>query len=568
MKASDYIAEFVAGQGVRHVYEMCGGMITHLLDSFGARDDIQVVSMHHEQAAGFAAEAGARMTGVPGVAMATSGPGATNLITAIGSCYFDSVPVVFITGQVNTGELRGDSGVRQAGFQETDIVALTTPITKASMLVTSADDLPGALASAFEIALSDRPGPVLLDIPMNVQRQDVVDVAGKVSGEPAREPLSIGPVIDALAAARRPMLLVGGGVRTAGAVDLLREFADRADLPVALTLMGADALSFDDPMRVGLIGSYGNRWANLAMGESDCILVLGARLDVRQTGADLEAFREGKTIVRVDIDQHQLDWRLPADVPVRADLSRFLSALMARADEVRADRAVWHERIDQLRRAWPDGDELLDVEGINPASLMHAVSDAASGVSAFITDVGQNQMWSAQSLRLGEGQRLLTSGGMGAMGFALPSAIGAALSGSGASVVMIAGDGGMQVNIQELETVARLGLPIKMIVLNNRALGMVRQFQDELFESRYQSTLWGYGAPDFRSVAEAYGVPARQVSSSGEITGALDWLFADPKAPGLLEVLLPQITMVRPKVTFGNPVFVMEPPPGRDASHG
>lgn len=562
MKASDYVAAFLAQRGVRHVFELTGGMITHLLDSLHHRDDIQIVSVHHEQAAAFAAEATARMTGVPGVAMATSGPGATNLITGIGSCFFDSVPVVFITGQVNTHELRGHSGVRQAGFQETDIVAVASPLTKAAWQVTSAADLPAALAEAFRIALEGRPGPVLLDIPMDVQRQEIDAVPAEIVATRRGAAGDVDGVLDVLARAERPLLLVGGGVRSARAAEPVVALAEVLSVPVVSSLMGVDVLPYVHPLRVGLIGTYGNRWANLALRDADCVVVLGARLDVRQTGADTAAFVAGKTVVRVDIDPAQLAWRVPVSMAVEADLGAFATAALGAARERSwPARAEWLARIAEHRRAWPDSRELAGCAGINPAEVMHALSRHATGASAFVADVGQNQMWAAQSLELASGQRFLTSGGMGAMGFALPAAIGAALAQPGRPVAAIAGDGGLQVNIQELETVARLGLPVKLVVMDNGCLGMVRQFQDELFESRYQSTVWGYGAPDFVAVAEAYGIAARRVSDPADLERSLAWLMDEPTTPRLLDVVLDAGVCVRPKVAYGNPVYTMEPPP-------
>lgn len=569
MKASDYVARFLAVNGVRVVTELCGGMTTHLLDSLASTPEIDIVSMRHEQGAAFAAEAIARMTGVPGVALATSGPGATNLLTGIGSCYFDSVPTVFITGQVNTHELRGESGVRQAGFQETDIVAIATPITKGAWQVESPERLPEMLERAFTVALSDRPGPVLLDIPMNVQRGEVAGDPVKVVRAPRLAAVSVAEALDPVLAAARPLVLAGGGIRAAGAADVFEAFVRTAHLPVVTSLMGVDALDFDHAEHVGLIGSYGNRWANLAMAEADCILVLGARLDVRQTGANITAFGEGKTIIRVDIDPRQLAWRVAGDVNVLADVRAFLeeAIVYARGLTVPANDE-WHARIAELKQAWPDHEEVSDLGGINPAEFMRRLSEASGDTAAFVTDVGQNQMWAAQSLRLRPGQRFLTSGGMGAMGFALPAAIGAALVSSGAPVVMLSGDGGMQINIQELGTVAAHGLPLKMVVLNNQCLGMVRQFQDEYFGGRHQSTITGYHAPGFAAVASAYGIASRTVSEPGEVDDALAWVFAAPNEPTLLEVILPDTTCVRPKVSFGNPVYVMDRPPARRGSDG
>jgi acetolactate synthase-1/2/3 large subunit len=567
VKATDYIAAFLAENGVTTVYEMTGGMITFLLDSIGSRGDIAVISMHHEQAAAFAAEAGARMSGTPGVALATSGPGATNLLTGIASCFFDSVPAVFITGQVNTFEQRGDSGVRQAGFQETDIVALATPITKSSVRVRAADELPEVLARAFSDALGGRPGPVLVDIPMDVQRQDVTERAARVTLASPVVPDDIAHALNALWSAERPLILAGGGVRAARAADALAIFAERTHVPVVTTLMGVDVLPSAHRLRIGMIGTYGNRWANLALRDADCILALGARFDVRQTGADLEVFRAGKNIIKVDVDQGQLDWRLPADIAILGDIGAFLDEAMAETSAIEwPDRSEWSAALAVYRTDWPDVAELGEVKGINPAELMRLVSESMKSASAVVADVGQNQMWAAQSVHLSPGQRFITSGGMGAMGFALPAAIGVAQAAVGHPVLVVVGDGGMQVNIQELETIVRLGLPVKIVVLNNSCLGMVRQLQDELFDSRYQSTVWGYGAPDFVAVSRAYGIPARRISEPDECADAIAWLAADPLTSVLLEVVIDSATCVRPKVTFGNPVYVMDPPPAGGVS--
>lgn len=561
MKASDYIVSFLAEQGVERVYEMCGGMIAHLLDSLDRDGRISVMSMHHEQAAGFAAEAEARITGVPGVAMATSGPGATNLVTAIGSCYFDSVPAVFITGQVNTYEQRGDSGVRQSGFQETDIVAVAGPIAKAAFAVRSADELPHLLAESFRIALEGRPGPVVLDIPMDVQR---AELGSGVSRAPAPERSAASPddmssVLELIELAERPLVLAGGGIRSARAAELLDRAVSTLSLPVVVSLPAVDVLPASHPLRVGLIGTYGNRWANEALGRADLLLVLGSRLDVRQTGADVERFIAGKKIVRVDVDTSETAYRVPATLAVHCDLVPFLEQL-ARADSA-LGRSAWLSELAELREAFPDAAELADVPGVNPVLVMHGLSEMADQAVAFTADVGQNQIWAAQSLRLRPGQRFLTSAGMGAMGFALPAAIGAALASPGGPVVAIMGDGGAQVNIQELETVARLALPVKIVVLDNGCLGMVRQFQDEYFDGRHVSTVKGYGAPDFARVAEAFGLVAKSVERPDEVEAGLAWLMADPAQPALLHVRLSRWSRVRPKVAFGKPVFEMDPPP-------
>ncbi|HNQ88767.1 MAG TPA: thiamine pyrophosphate-binding protein [Verrucomicrobiota bacterium] len=566
MKASDYIARFLAQQGVTHVFEVSGGMITHLLDSCHRLGAPRLISVRHEQAAGFAAEGMARATGVPGVAMATSGPGATNLLTAIGSLYFDSFPAVFITGQVNRNELKGNRDMRQAGFQETDIVSMARPVTKAAWLVDRPDRLPGLLQEAFDIARRGRPGPVLLDIPMDVLRADV-DVPDEVRVDAPQESGSeaeLGAVVDEmlglLRAARRPMILAGGGLRSGRVVEGFRQWLEVIRVPVAHSLMAVDVLPHEHPCRVGMLGSYGNRWTNLAVGASDFLLVLGSRLDIRQTGADVAAFQAGREIVHVDIDPGELRQRITGCRALCADLRRFLPVVLERLGGATVEApADWFREIADLRGRWPDTAEVGSARGINPNGLMHILSRVSGRAAAYVVDVGQHQMWAAQSLELGPRQRFLTSGGMGSMGFALPAGVGVALAAAPQPVVVIAGDGGFQHNVQELQTVRHHRLPLKMVVLNNRCHGMVRQFQQSYFESRFPSTRWGYSPPDFKRVAEAYDISALTVEHEAEVAGALAELWRDPNAPFLLQVVIDPETNVYPKIAFGRPFTEMEP---------
>lgn len=569
-KISDYIVEHLAAQGVTHAYELSGGMLAHLLDSFHRLGRVKLVSMHHEQGAGFAAEGWARITGVPGVALATSGPGATNLLTALGSCFFDSTPAVFVTGQVNRGELRRDRPVRQLGFQETDIAAVASRIAKATRVVEDARAIGAALDWAFATALEGRPGPVLLDVPMDVQREVVSLPVPTERRRPAPDPARVRPadvdaVLACLAGAERPLVLVGGGVRSALAAEPCRRALEHLGAPVVSSLMGLDVLPHGHPLRVGMIGSYGNRWANHALGECDALLVLGSRLDIRQTGTDTEGFAR-RNLVQVDVDQGEIGNRVKVSRGIVADLGD-LCAAVARAPSRAADRPAWRERLRSQRERWPDTEELKDLPGLNPNVFLRELSRASGAAKAYAVDVGQHQMWAGQSLRLGEGQRFLTSGGMGAMGFALPAAIGAAIA-SGGPVVVVAGDGGFQLNIQELQTVVRNRLPLKMVVLNNRAHGMVRQFQESYFESRYQSTVLGYDAPDFAKVAEAYGIAAHRARTEALPAGAeqdravreaLAFLWRDPHEPALLEVGIPTSANAYPKLAFGRPITEMEP---------
>lgn len=571
MTIADYVAEQLADRGVDTAFELVGGMITHLLDALYRGNRVRVVSMHHEQGAAFAAEGWARMKrGVPGVALATSGPGATNLLTAIGSCYFDSIPAVFITGQVNVNEQKGESGVRQLGFQETDIVAMAAPVTKWAVGVQSPGEVGRVLDHAFRCALEGRPGPVLIDLPMNVQRAEwtgagscstrIDDAAENApsqdSPEQGREFLTC--LNDALLLAKHPLVLAGGGVRSALAEKHALALLERLGVPVVTSLMGVDLLPAGHPLRVGMIGTYGNRWANWALEHADLVLALGSRFDVRQTGADLASFTRGKTFFQVDVDAAELNNRVLVQHALCMPLQEWFDLEAAAPLDAWNGGEQWLGDIRAMEAKWPDTDEAAGVGGIDPNVLVRQVSGASPQAGSFVSDVGQHQMWAAQSVRLRGGQRLLNSGGMGAMGFALPAAIGACVA-SGRPSVVFSGDGSVQLNIQELQTIRTHGLPVKIIVMNNGAYGMVRQFQEAYFGERYQSTVWGYEAPDFVRIAEAYGIPALRVEKREELTDALARLWEDPAAPFLLNVAIEQKRNAYPKTMFGQPLSRMEP---------
>ena len=499
--------------------------------------------------------------------MATSGPGATNLLTGIASCYFDSAPGVFITGQVNTFELKGERPIRQLGFQETDIVSMARPVCKACYEVRDASELPQVLEAAFAAALSGRPGPVLIDIPMNVQRGDVPPPpTGFVRVARERVAHNLTPALfdelaQALAAAQKPLILVGRGVRAAFVVEEFRRFAHLIQVPVVASLLAVDAMAYDDPLRVGYIGSYGNRWANMALGQSDFILVLGARLDIRQTGADTKYFQEGRTIWHVDCDPGEINNRVLGCRPVVADLADFFVLAHRYYNCIDfSPRPDWIAELQALQTQWADTKEQPDVVGINPNEFMHSLSRGAGRVAAgYVADVGNHQQWAAQSLELGSEQVFFTSGGLGSMGYALPAALGLCFASNRRTVVMIAGDGGFQMNVQELQTIAHHQLPIKLVVLNNNCLGMIRQFQDSYFEGRYQSTFWGYSAPDFTKIANAYSISSRTVSEPADLEEAAAWLWANPNEPALLQVMIDSHTNCYPKLVFGRPITEMEP---------
>jgi acetolactate synthase-1/2/3 large subunit len=564
MKVSVYIAQFIKGQGIDTVFELQGGMITRIIDEIHRQGGIKIVSMHHEQAAAFAADAYARVSNKPGIAMATSGPGATNLITGIGSCYFDSVPAIFITGQVNLDEQKGVNPTRQIGFQETDIVSIVKPITKAVFAITSPEEIPGVFHKAYQLSMDGRPGPVLIDIPMNIQNQEIpfdhdqdIDM---VKDEPGTKKIIqfLGEFKEALQHASRPLCLAGRGVSVAGVREPFLSFIEAIEMPVVTSLLAIDAIPFHHPNRIGFIGTYGNRWANYSLGSCDLLLVLGSRLDLRQTGADVESFIQGKNIFHVDIDKAELNNRIKGCRILQADLKDFFAqGMLIEMSSERKDE--WFNEIKAKYKTMPDVEELRNIKGINPNFFLHSLSKASSLAKAITTDVGNNQMWSAQSLELLQNQLFLSSGGMGAMGYSLPAAIGAAFALSSSPILCISGDGGFQINIQELQTIARNKLPIKIVILNNHCLGMIRQFQDVYFDSVYQSTVWGYDTPDFEKIATAYGIGAYTITSLEEIDNGIARLWENSAIPFLLNVNIDVHTNVFPKMMFGSPITKMEP---------
>ena len=564
IKVSEYIAAFLRTQKIDHVFEVAGGMITHILDAVHQLGKTNIISMHHEQAAAFAADAYGRVTGKPGVALATSGPGATNLLTGIASCYFDSSPAIFITGQVNTHEQKGARKIRQLGFQETDIIAMVAPIIKKSFRVETVDQVESMMKAAYECAISDRPGPVLIDLPMNIQREKITVSPLEVI---KRKKIASGSLMDQINAlsehiekAKRPLILLGGGVRCASAEKEFLTFVELTQIPVVTSLLALDVIAFEHPLRVGFIGTYGNRWANLAIGSADLLIVIGSRLDVRQTGADVEGFAKDKTIFHVDCDEGEINNRVLNCRSIVADAKDFLEQANAQlALHQHPTFTEWLNEIHLLKKAWPDIDELTDFPGINPNYFMHVLSKSSKEAIGYVADVGNHQMWAAQSLEIHANQTFMTSGGMGAMGFALPAAIGASLAHGKKPMVVIVGDGAFQMNIQELQTVVRNRIPLKIIVINNNCLGMIRQFQDSYFEGRYQSTYWGYTAPDFAEIAIAYGIPAKTISTPEEIDAGTRWLWENSDEPVLLQVMVSPNMNVYPKIAFGRPISEMEP---------
>ena len=564
MKVSDFIIDFLVKEKVTHVFEVCGGALAHILDSLHGRSDIKTISVHHEQAAAIAAEGFARVKGDIGVALATSGPGATNLLTGIASCFFDSIPSVYITGQVNLNEFKHQKPVRQIGFQETDIVEIARPIVKDAIFVTNPQKIRYALEKAFYLARSGRPGPVLLDIPMDIQRSECsLNTMGPYRPQRKEKTTScilkkdIKRIVAKLYRASKPVILVGGGVSLSHAQEAFSNFISRHKIPVVSSLLGLDCLKSRNDF-VGMIGTYGNRYANLTVANSDFLLCLGTRLDTRQTGTMPLTFAKKAFKIHVDIDPHELNNKVKVDVAIQADIKDFLSALEKQDICLSSDKLVrWKKKINSLRNSYPSFSK-SDRKTIDPNYFIHQVSRFLSPRCVITADIGQNQIWTAQSLALKASQRFLTQGGMGTMGSSLPMAIGACFARDKKTVVAITGDGGFQLNIQELQTIIHHRLPIKIILLNNFCYGMVRQFQQQYFNSRYQSTLLGYSCPNFQKVVSAYGIPVYKLDKNAQTLNTLKSFFS-LKGPAFLEVIIPQNTLVLPKLSVSKPIEEQDP---------
>ncbi|HWF80884.1 MAG TPA: thiamine pyrophosphate-binding protein [Streptosporangiaceae bacterium] len=558
---SNYLAHWLAVRKISHVFTLPGGMIAPLLDAIHRYGETEIVTMHHEQGVAFAVDGAGRFHGTPFVALATAGPGATNMLTPIASAFLDSIPAIFITGQVQSYLLKGERPVRQFGFQECDVVTMAAPVSKAAWRAVSGEQVPRLLDEALSLSVSGRPGPVLIEIPSDVQTMAVPPDARPLAADTSSGNFSdmkiIAELFDAISAAERPIALIGGGVRAAHAAPAVRALLGRIGLPAAASVTALDVLPGDDPLRLGMIGMYGNRWVNLAVAQADVVLVLGSRLDFGTIGADVAAWGRGRQIFQVDCDAGEMR-RVRRVRGITADLGAFVDAALpaAQARDF-PEWKRWRNDLAELRERWPDTGELAGCPGINPNVFMRQLSVASKAAAAYVIDEGQHLFWACQSIQPADGQRFLPALGLGPCGWAFPAAIGVACT-ARRPVVVVAGDGAFQFNIQELQTVARGGLPIKIVILDNGTHGSVRQLQEQAFGRRYPATVLGYDAPDFAAVARAYGIGSRAVSEPDDTEDALSWLWQDPEAPALLHVRIATDLNVYPNVPFGAPLTQME----------
>ena len=558
---SELIIDFLAEKKVTHIFDLTGGMITYLEDAISKKKGMACVPMHHEQAAGFAAEGYARKGQNFGVAIATSGPGATNLITAIGSCYFDSIPTMFIIGQVHTENIKKNDQVRQEGFQETDIVSVVKTLTKHAVMAYDPHMVIYELEKAYFIMTTGRKGSVLIDIPINIQRT-AIDIGAIKYFFGSKEHMQmikdqsktflkkidtkkVKQLEVLLRNAKSPLVLVGHGVRLSSAMKGLSKFVSNNNLPVVTSLLGMDSYPVSKNL-VGYIGSNGNRDANIVFANADLVIALGTRLDVRQIGS-AAFFNKNTIIVHVDIDKSSIDYSLQSKISFEMDLTTFFDAV---THIITPKKESWSKFIHSVQTTFIR-EHVYDTKDVDPNTFFYELSKASPVGATLVADVGQNQMWCAQSFLVKKNQRVLFSGGMGAMGFSLPAAIGAWYADPKATLIATCGDGGIQINIQELETVSRNQIPLKLFIINNKSLGMVREFQDLYFNKNYQSTVTGYGHPDFKKIAHAYDFEYVAMTSVSKDDKVLQGILKNSR-PVLIEVSLSMYATLQPKVVYGH----------------
>ena len=522
MKGAQAFVKCLEEQGVEVIFGFPGGAVIDLYDELLKADKLTHVLVRHEQAAVHAADAYGRVRGEVGVALVTSGPGATNTVTGIASAYCDSIPMVVFTGQVPTMLIGNDA------FQEVDIVGITRPVTKHNYLVKKPEDLIPTIREAFHLARSGRPGPVLVDLPKDVigamvnyvEPQPIKMRTYKPTYEP--HPGQIEKACRTILKAKKPVLYVGGGVINANAADALTELAKKLEIPVTMTLMGLGGFPGTDSLSMGMLGMHGTYYANMAVANCDLLIAVGARFDDRVTGR-IDAFAPHAKIIHIDIDPSSISKNVRVDIPIVADCNHALTAMNTWFDaskefsrkEAKERHKPWHQQIKEWKNKHPLG--YVEESGIiKPQFVVQKLHELTRGNAIITTEVGQNQMWAAQFYHFNKPRHFMTSGGLGVMGYGFPAAIGAQMAAPKQTVIDIAGDGSIQMNIQELATARQYNCPVKIAILNNNYLGMVRQWQELFYDKRYAHTPLEV-APDFVKLAEAYGAVGLRATKPSEV---------------------------------------------------
>ncbi|WP_461200171.1 acetolactate synthase large subunit [Anoxybacillus sp. TBDG-1] len=545
------LIEALKAENVKVIFGYPGGAVLPIYDKLYESGVFHVLT-RHEQGAIHAAEGYARISGKPGVVIATSGPGATNIVTGLTDAMMDSIPLVVFTGQVASNVIGSDA------FQEADVLGITMPITKHSYQVRDVHELPKVIKEAFHIATTGRPGPVLIDIPKDMSVAEAeFDYEQEVllpGYQPTTKPnhLQIRKLVEAVSQAKRPVILAGAGVLHANAHEQLKQYAEQQHIPVIHTLLGLGGFPADHPLFLGMAGMHGTYTANMALYECDLLINIGARFDDRVTG-NLAHFAPKATVAHIDIDPAEIGKNVPTKIPIVGDAKEALIQLIEQNGK-RPDVSEWLNKLNEWKREYP----LMykrEPGVLKPQRLIEMIYEYTNGKAVVTTDVGQHQMWVAQYYKFKQPHRWVTSGGLGTMGFGLPAAIGAQLAQPEATVVSIVGDGGFQMTLQELSVIQELNLPIKIVIVNNQALGMVRQWQEIFYEKRYSHSLIP-NQPDFVRLAEAYGIKAMRATTEEEAEYVLKEALAT-NAPVLLDFHVHPGENVYPMVAPGKGLHEM-----------
>ena len=545
LTGSQMVCESLLKEGVKVVFGIPGGAILPLYQTMGQYPRLRHVLVRHEEGAAMAADGYARSTGQVGVCMATSGPGATNLVTGIATAQMDSVPIVAITGQVPR------NGIGKDFFQETDVTGITLPITKHNYLVMNTSEIATTIKEAFYIARTGRPGPVLVDIPKDVLTESAEFFYPEDVDLPGYKPTLEGNVSQIKKAAKlinqanRPVILAGHGLIISRAYDEIKELAEKAEIPVITTLLGISSFPTSHFLNLGMPGMHGMAYASLSIDESDLIIALGMRFDDRVTGK-ISSFAPKAKVIHIDVDPSEISKNVKATVPVVGDLKRILRVMLPYTDK--ATHTEWLRRTEQLRVEHPS-QQIRETEKLLPQYILRQLSEITKGSAILITGVGQHQMWAAQYYDFKEPNSLITSGGLGSMGFEVPAAIGAQIGQPNRPVWSIGGDGGFQMTMCELATAMENKVPVKFAIFNNNFLGMVRQWQELFYKKDYYATSYSNN-PDFVKLAEAFGMPGIRVTEKSQVAAAIEEATATP-GPVLVDFMVEPEENVYPMIPPG-----------------
>ena len=565
MVANKVIIDYLVNNGFDTFFFVTGGAIAPTIDYIGTKEGVRYFCFQHEQSAAMAAESYYRTSGEIGVVLTTSGPGAQNLMNGLCGCWFESVPCLFLTGQVSTNESSDfiNMNPRQLGFQETDVVPMFKDFTKYCSKITSVDEVEYKLENAIKSMVEGRFGPALLDIPVNIQTSDMGDFSDTIVSnvgivESFDTDENIEKLNDMLLESKRPLFLLGNGIRLADAIPLVEELLEETGIPFVVSWGGFDLLPHDHPQFVGDIGVYGSRGANFAVQNCDLLIVLGSRLDTRQTGGDLKLFSRHSKKVMVDIDRNEVfkGRGLEIDLPIIHDVNDFVDRFL---DELTDESVVEKDWLNKIKE-WKTKtyDKYENNESLSSYKFLETLDKHIPSDAVIVPDQGGNLVWSMQSLKVKEGQRMFSNFGNSSMGWALPASIGACV-GSDRPVICIDGDGGFQMNIQELQTIKHYNLPVKIFILNNQSYGIIKQFQEAYFDSRYIATQGDdYSAPNFSEVAKAYKIPSTTIDINSDIDKEIEKVISH-KGPMLCEVMIDVSQKLTPKLEFGNPLEDMSP---------